>query len=59
MDGVGLTDMQRLHYNTTIMGLNQWWSKLFFYFLDVGTANALVLYRLSMNNKSMNIANFE
>ena len=26
------------------MGQNRWWLKLFFYFLDVGTSNALVLH---------------
>jgi hypothetical protein len=37
--------MRRLHCNSTIMGQNRWWLKIFFYLLDVGTANALVLYR--------------
>ena len=41
------------------MGLNSWWFKLFFYFLDVGSANALVLYRLSMNDEYINISNFK
>ena len=39
--------------------MNQWWLKLFFYFLDVGTTNELVLYILSDNIESMNIANFK
>jgi hypothetical protein len=30
--------------NSTIMCQNRWWLKLFFYLLDVGTSNALVLY---------------
>lgn len=45
MGGVDLADMRRLHCNSTIMGQNRWWLKIFFYLLDVGTANALVLYR--------------
>ena len=47
MGGVDLTDMRRLHCNLTIMGQNHWWLKLFFYLLDVGTSNALVLYNES------------
>jgi DNA polymerase III epsilon subunit-like protein len=48
MGGVDLADMRRLHCNSTIMGQNRWWLKLFFYLLDVGTSNALVLYNESM-----------
>jgi len=44
MGGVDVADMRRLHCNSTIMGQNRWWLKLFFYLLDVGTSNALVLY---------------
>jgi hypothetical protein len=44
MGGVDLADMRRLHCNSTRMGQNRWWLKFFFYLLDVGTANALVLY---------------
>ena len=44
MGGVDLADMRRLHCNSTIMGQHRWWLKLFFYLLDVGTSNALVLY---------------
>jgi len=47
MGGVDLADMRRLHCNSTIMGQNRWWLKLFFYLLDVGTSNALVLYNKS------------
>jgi hypothetical protein len=47
MGGVDLADMRRLHCNLTIMGQNRWWLKLFFYILDVGTSNALVLYNES------------
>jgi hypothetical protein len=50
MGGVDLADMRRLHCNSTLMGQNRWWLKLFFYLLDVGTANALVLYREAMDN---------
>lgn len=47
MGGVDLADMRRLHCNSTIMCQNRWWLKLFFYLLDVGTSNALVLYNES------------
>ena len=30
MGGVDLADMQHLHCNSTIMGQNRWWLKLFF-----------------------------
>ena len=62
MGGVDLADMRRLHCNSTIMGQNRWWLKLFFYLLDVGTSNALVLYRLAMDGKpesTMKIVNFK
>ena len=48
MGGVDLADMRRLHCNSTIMGQNRWWLKLFFYLLDMATSNALVLYNLSL-----------
>jgi len=32
MGGVDLADMRRLHCNSTIMGQNRWWLKLFFTF---------------------------
>ncbi|KAG7354301.1 transposase IS4 [Nitzschia inconspicua] len=51
MGGVDLADMRRLHCQSTVMGQNRWWLKLFFYLLDVGTSNALVLYNEAMNGK--------
>ena len=60
MGGVDLADMRRLHCNSTLMGQNRWWLKLFFYCLDVGSANALVLYREAMeNNNKMTIVEFK
>jgi hypothetical protein len=47
MGGVDLADMRQLHCNSTIMRQNRWWLKLFFYLLDVGTCNALVLFNES------------
>jgi hypothetical protein len=44
MGGVDLADMKRMQCSSSIMGQGRWWLKLFFYFLDVGTGNALVLY---------------
>jgi len=44
MGGVDLADQKRMQCSSTIMGLDRWWLKLFFYMLDVGTGNALVLY---------------
>jgi hypothetical protein len=66
MGGVDLADMRRLHCNSTIMGQNRWWLKLFFYLLDVGTSNALVLYNESAKIRlppekftAMNIVDFK
>jgi hypothetical protein len=51
MGGVDLADMRWLHCNSTIMGQNCWWLKLFFYLLDVGTSKALVLYNESARER--------
>ena len=61
MGGMNLADMRRLHCNSTIMGQNRWWLKLFFYLLDVGTSNALVLYKLAkgVDTNLMSIVEFK
>ena len=60
MGGVDLADMRRLHCNSTIMGQNRWWLKLFFYLLDVGTSNALVLFKCAKPDaKGMSIVSFK
>jgi Transposase IS4 len=61
MGGVDVADMRRLHCNSTIMGQNRWWLKLFFYLLDAGTSNALVIYNESMKGKQepFNIADYK
>jgi hypothetical protein len=43
-EGVNLADMKRIQCSSSIVGQGQWWLKLFFYLLNVGTGNALVLY---------------
>jgi Transposase IS4 len=48
MGGVDLADKQQLFCNSTIMGLNRWWLKAFFYLLDVATANSMILYIQAM-----------
>ena len=53
MGGVDVADQRRLHCNSTIMGQNRWWLKLFFYLLDVGTANAMILYRLAVDDNQI------
>lgn len=58
MGGVDLADMRRLHCNSTIMGIHRWWLNLFFYMLDVGTSNSLVLYRES-GGMDTNIVEFK
>ena len=52
MGGVDLADMRRLHCNSTIMGQNCWCLKLFFYLLDVGTSNSLVLFKLAKERQA-------
>ena len=62
MGGVDLADFRRLHCNSTIMGQNRLWLKLFFYLLDVGTSNALVLYRETLPEdmkKNINLVEFK
>ena len=61
MGGVDLADMRRLHCNSTVMCQNRWWLKLFFYLLDVGTSNALVLYNLSrkQNEQPLSIVDYK
>ena len=61
MGGVDVADMRRLHCNSTIMGQNRWWLKLFFYLLDAGTSNALVIYNEAMKAKQgpLNIADYK
>ena len=58
MGGLDFAAMRILHWNATVMGLNQYWLKLLFYFLDVDTENDLVLYRPFIDNESMKISNF-
>ena len=58
MGDVDLAGMQQLHCNATVLVLNKWWLKLFSYLLGVVSSNDLVIYRLSINNEYMNIANF-
>jgi hypothetical protein len=58
MGGVDLADKIRLHCNSTIHGLHRWWLKLFFYQLDVGTSNAMILCNEAMNT-SYNIVAFK
>jgi len=58
MGGVNLADQRRMQFNSTIKGLHRWWLKIFFYLLDVGTSNALVLYNEAIG-KSLNVAAFK
>ena len=37
------------------MGKHRGWLKLFFYLLDVGTSNALILYREMADSRKMNL----
>ena len=59
MRGVELSDIRQLHFNETVMGLNQWLLKFLFYLLDAGTAHYLLLYRLLINNEPMDIDKFK
>ena len=60
MGGVDLADVRRLHCNSTIKNQNSCWL-IFFYLLDVGTSNALVIFKESTGdkNKDMNIVEFK
>ena len=50
MGGVELADTCKHNFNATHIGLDQWWLNLFFYFIDFGTPNNLVIYIPSINN---------
>jgi len=50
MGGVDLADQTRLHCNSRIKDLHRWWLKLFFYQLDVGTSNVMVVYNQATGN---------
>ena len=56
MGGVDLADMRWLHCNSTIMGQHHWWLKLFFYLLDVGTSNSLVIFKLAKGHEVSNMS---
>ena len=43
MGGVDIADMRRLDFNSVIVGICQWWMKLF-YLLDVVYSNSLIIY---------------
>ena len=59
MGGVDLADMRRLHVQTNIIGLHRWWLRMFFYLLDVGTCNAMVLYSLAKEERDINLATYK
>ena len=47
MGGVDVADMKRLFCESRVHGLNRWWIRIFLYHMDVGTVNAMVLFRNS------------
>jgi Transposase IS4 len=49
MGGFDLSD-QIFYSNSMIIGQYRWWLKFFFYALDVGTSNALALYKNKEHN---------
>ena len=59
MGGVDIADQRRLHSNCTIMGQHRWWLKLLFYLLDVSTANALILYKSTLEESDRNALNID
>ena len=56
MGGVDLADTWKHNFNATHIRLDQWWLNLFFYLLDFGTPNTLLIYILSIKNESINIS---
>ena len=60
MGGVDIADQKRLFCESRIHGLSRWWIRVFFYYVDVGTVNAMVLYRKSIaSTKTMNLRDFK
>ena len=56
MGGVDLADMRKLHVQMNVFGLHRWWVRIFFYLLDVGTSNAMILYSLTKKDGMVNLA---
>ena len=59
MGGVDLADMRRLHVQTNNVGLHRWWLRMFFYLLDVGTSNAMILFSIAKDNSEINLATYK
>ena len=60
MGGVDLADMRHMHVQTNIVGLHRWWLRVFFYLLDVGTSNAMILFMSTQKNtNNINLAWFK
>ena len=58
MGGVDSADTWKHNFNATHIVLDQWWLNLFFYFIDFGIPNTLVIYIPNINNESINISTF-
>ena len=61
MGGVDLADMRRLHCQSNVMGLHRWWLRIFFYLLDIGTSNSMVLFNEALQDKKdkLNLVEFK
>lgn len=59
MGSVDAADMLWLHVQTNVVGLHRWWMKLFFHMMDVGTANAMILYKMATGGNNMNASSFK
>ena len=44
MGGVDVADMKRLFCESRVHGFSRWSIRVFFYHVDVGTVNAMVLF---------------
>ena len=60
MGGVDIADQKRLFCESRIHGLGRWWIRVFFYYVDIGTVNAMVLYRKSIaSTKAFSLHDFK
>ena len=60
MGGVDIADQKRLFWESRIHKLSRWWIRVFFYYVDVGTVNAMVLYRKSIaSTTNINLRDFK
>ena len=55
MGGVDVSEQKQLFCESRVHGLNRWWIQIFFYYIDIGTVNAMVLFCHLYNSKGTKV----